>query len=484
MRRITAAFLKACLVAAFVAGCNLGTAADTPLSPTITPINGAVVSTTLGSPRVIAWNPNTRTLGWVQPSGLIPLETDLAERAVVQNCVTAPDGNSSIMHTGTMPVLYPLNGGSARKLGETLGLACTIQRRIQYSPDGARLGLMQYTSDVMQGNFVVGMLRVQNVVDGKTLIALNDVTSFEMYNDGVLYLQLFSGGGGRARTAALRWWDGKEDRAVESNILTLDDCQFVAGRAIRMGEKAYTLFGERCPNKGSSWRLMRTDMAGGNSQNIQSQESRGAYFLNAGTNDLWPLPTTNEILVAHPNGLAADVVNLLRVSVVDDTVQPVMTSVTIDQHPPSTPRRFVFSTDGKKLAFVKRDGNGAETLYLYQLDQPAEPPLVVAGGNRGDQIGAVAWAGDSQRLYYLDSGDANTLSVFALTGESKVIQRGTFQGLALNPDGTLIATSEQVRLDARDVRNHLVLIQTADGQKTTLVEGGRGELALTPLILR
>jgi hypothetical protein len=485
MPRISKALLLSILLA--LAGCNLGVPATTDPVPTTTPINGAVFSTTLGSPRVIAWNPNARSVGWVQPGGVTPLVTDLSERSIVQTCAVAPDQNSAVVYVGgenAQPVLYPLGGGEPRPLGETSGLACTLQRRIQFSPDGVRLAVMQYTGDVSQVNFVVGMLRVITAANGQTVLTLNDVTSYDLYNDGVLFLQLYSGGAGQARTAALRWWDGTQERSIEENIQALEDCQFVAGRSIRLGESVYTLFGERCDNKGSSWRLMRSAFAGGNSVNIQTGQAGGRYFLNAGTNDLWPLPATNDLLIAYPNGLAADVVNLARVSAVDGTVTAVQNSVVIDQHPPSAPRRFVFTPDGNHLAYIRRDGNGAETLYVYSLKTPAEPPQVIAGGNRGDRINAIAWAGDNQRLFYVGQGDLNGLSVYSLGGESKVVLRGVFQNLTLSPDGALAATSEQVRLDARDLRNNLVVITTSTQQKTVLVEGARGDAALTPLVLR
>ncbi|MBX3083515.1 MAG: hypothetical protein KF716_17920 [Anaerolineae bacterium] len=475
----------ALLLLLLVAGCNLGSS-GAPV-PTTTPVNGVVQSTTLSSPRVIAWNPNTNTLGWVLQDNNIPLENGVPQRAVVQYCGAAPDGAHVIVAIGgdtAQPALYPVNGGERVMLGQTSGLACTLQKRIYYSPDGKRLGLLQYTPGATNGNYVVGTLRILTAEDNKNVYMVNEVTSFEMYDDGVLYTQLYSNGQGQAKTAALRWWNGTTEQTLEDPIQSLENCQIVSARAVRMGEKVYSLLGEKCQNKGSSWRLMRTDFSGGNSSNIETGQTGGAYFTNAGTNDLWPLAATSEMLVAYPNGLAADVVNLIRVSLADGTVKNVINSVTIDQYPPSMSRRFLASPDKQRLIFVTRDGNGGEALYMYSLLSPDEAPTLIAGGNRSDRINGVAWSADSQRVYYVLASDINALSVFTLAGESKLIVRGIFQGLALSPDGTLAATSEQVRVDTNDVRNNLVVIDTTSQQKTVLVEGGRGESALTPLVVR
>jgi hypothetical protein len=229
---------------------------------------------------------------------------------------------------------------------------------------------------------------------------------------------------------------------------------------------------------------MRTDFAGGNSSNIGTGSTGGAYFTNAGTNDLWSLSSTSEMLIAYPNGLAADVVNLIRVSLADGSVKNVINGVTIDQYPPSSARRFLLSPDKQRLLFVTRDGNGGEALYMYNLSTPDEAPTLIAGGNRSARINGVAWSADSQRVYYVLASDTNALSMFTLTGESKLIVRGIFQNLVVSPDGSLAATSEQVRADGNDIRNNLVVIDTNTQQKTVLVEGGRGQSALMPLAVR
>jgi hypothetical protein len=479
--------LLALLVMLLAAGCNLGSSSD-PVA-TATAVNGSVQATTLTSPRVIAWNSKTKTLGWVQQGASVPLETGLGERAVVQLCGTSPDNKQAILYAGgesAQPTLYPVEGGDRVPLGETLGLACSIRRRIQHSPDGKRIALMQYTPNAATANFLVGSLRIGNLPDAKTTYLVNDVAGFELYDDGAVYVQLYSNGAGQARTAALRWWDAAtgQQRTLEDPIRALENCQFVTGRALRVGDKAYTLFGERCQNRGSIWRLLKTDMAGGNSVNVQSGATGGVYFPNAGSNDLWSLPATNEVLVAFPNGLATDVVNLVRVSLADGTVRGVLSGVIVDQYPPSNMRRLALSPDQQSVTLVTRDGNGGETLYLYRLNTPETAPILIAGGNRSDRINGVGWSGDNQRIYYLLASDANGLYLFNLAGEAKLVLRGTFQNLALSPDGSLAAASEQVRVDTNDLRNHLVVINTGTLEKTVLAEGARGEPAQVPLLVR
>jgi hypothetical protein len=159
--------------------------------------------------------------------------------------------------------------------------------------------------------------------------------------------------------------------------------------------------------------------------------------------------------------------------------------VVIEQYPQVAQNRFLRSPKGDMLALITRDGNGAEQLFTFDLGAPGNAPVKRAGGDRIDRIRGAAWTAEGDRLFYVTIGQENGLfSVGAKEEKPKLIVRGTFQGLAISPDGGFAATSEERKENARDIRNDLVLITTADQSKVKLVEGAKGEGALVPIILR
>ncbi len=460
-------------------------------TPTAAPAPGAINVSSLASPRVLAWNPNKTQLAWYAASGQpVTISQASSGKALMIPCGLTASGDQMIIYQGgdtAQPYLYPLGSGNPVALGNTTGLACSVQSRTQLSPDGTRLGVIKYDPKAVENNYIVGTLRILKMPEGTEQKALDNVTSFDLQNDGAIALQFFANTKKEANSADLLFWDGAKERRLEEGIKSLENCQFVTGRSLRVNDKVFTLLGEKCKTGGSKWRLLRTDFAGGNSANIASGptgSSGGAiYFTSVGSNDMWLMPGGKELLVAVPNGLNPDVVNLARLTLDGSTSNPVLGSVIIDQYPPTMPRRFLRSPKGDRLAMVTRDGNGGEKLYIYDLTAPTNPPEVIAGGNRTDRINAIAWTADGERLYYLVSGEDNALR-YATKAEKKLVVRGQFQGLAVNPDGSAAAISEQIQQATNDLRNNLILVNVADQSKVTLVEGSKGEGALTPLAVR
>ncbi|MCC7451141.1 MAG: hypothetical protein IT324_27260 [Anaerolineae bacterium] len=455
------------------------------------PAPGAINVSSLASPRVLAWNPNKPQLAWYAASGQpVTIAQASSGKALIIPCGLTASGDQMIIYQGgdtAQPFLYPLGNGNPVALGNTTGLACSVQGRTQISPDGTRLGIIKYDSKAVENSYVVGTLRLLKLPEGMEQKALDNVTSFDLQNDGAIVLQFFANTKKEANSADLLFWDGSKERRLEEGIKPLENCQFVAGRSLRVEDKVYTLLGEKCKTGGSKWRLLRTDFAGGNSANLASGptgSSGGAiYFTNTGANDMWLMPDGKELLIAVPNGLNPDVVNLARLTLDGATINPVLGGVITDQYPPSMPRRFLRSPKGDRLAMVTRDGNGGEKLYLYDLTSPTTQPEVIAGGNRTDRVNALAWTADGERLYYLVSGEDNALR-YVTKNEKKLVVRGQFQGLAVSPDGSAAATSEQVQQSTNDLRNNLILVNVNEQSKVTLVEGGKGESALTPLAVR
>jgi len=503
MRRLSLAFVIAfVLIAAVLLWVGSMSAPSTALALAPTATGGVKVDATaipavinvssLTSPRVLAWNPNNSQIAWFAASGQpIAVAQGSTPKSLIIPCGTAPSADRMILYLGgdtAQPYLYPLDNGTPLSLGTNIGLACAVQGRVQFSADGNRLALIKYDNKAVEANFTVGTLRILKMPEGSEQHAADNVIGFDLQNDGIVALQFFANTKKEANSADLFFWDGTKEKKLEEDIKPLENCQFVAGRPVRAGDKIYTLLGEKCKVGGSKWRLLRTDLAGGNSVNVGSgptgSNGGAVYFNSSATNDAFLSSDGKSLLITVPNGLHADLANLARVSLTDGTLSNVLSGVIVDQYPPTLARRFLRSPKGDRIALVTRDGNGAEKLYIYDLTAPQNQPVAVAGGNRSDRINSVAWTADGERLYYVITGDDNALLYITTKGESKRVIRGTFQGLVISPDGASAAMSEQVKAGTNDLRNNLILVNVTDQSKVNLVEGGKGDGALTPLVLR
>jgi hypothetical protein len=460
-------------------------------NPTAIPSN--INLSGLGSPRVLAWNPNTLQLAWYAASGQpVAIAKGSSNKALMLNCGTHPAGDRVIIYQGgdtAQPVLYSLDGGAGMTLGANVGLACAVSGRTQFSPDGNHLGLIKYDQNSVQANYSPGILRILKLPDGTEEHAINDVMSFDMQNDGTLAIQFFANTRKEANSADLVFWDGTKERYVEQDVKVSEDCQYVAGRTVRITDKVYTLLGEKCKQGGNKWRLRRTDLAGGTGIDMLSGSTgangKALYFNNAASNDIMVLPSGNDILISVPNGLNSNIVDLARVSLGDNpAVTTVLTSVITDIYPSPGPRRLLRSPNGNRLAMVTMAGGGSEKLFLYDISQPDSQPIGVAGGSPTDRITGVAWSADGSKLFYTINGEDNGLLYSDPSGQTKRVARGIFQGLAVSADGNTAVTSEKVEAGTNDIRQNLVQVNVADSSKVNLVEGAKGEMPITPLVVR
>ncbi len=449
-------------------------------------------TTSSGAPRVLAWNKDAKMVAWYATSGQ-PQKVAEGAATRVLPCGITPSGDQMLLYRGdtvAQPNLIPLSGSDQPKpIGDGSALACELSGRTAFSPDGTRLAYIKYASDAtINVDFTMGTLRLLKMPDLTEIMAIDKVTAFNLQNDGAAILKFLTNSKGQSDRADLTWWDtsSNKERPLELNFSSLDNCVFTSGRVLRVGDKVYTSLGERCTKPtGSVYRILRTDFAGGNSTNfVDKTASGGKYYPNTNTNDLFALPDGKGLIALYPNGLSTEVANLIWINLADGKVTPILSAVVTDQSPTPMPRRFLRNPQGTQLAMITRNGNGGETLYVYDLSKPESDPAQVTDANRSNRINALAWNKAGDRLVYVVAGDDPSLSYFDLKGEKKLVTRGVFQGLMINAEGTSAATSEQVLADKNDLRNNLVLLSLSDGTRTKLVEGQKGDSALVPLIMR
>jgi hypothetical protein len=467
---------------------------------TATPATAKVDVGNVGSPRVLTWNQDTSQLAWIGKDGKVaPIGQPSANKAAFLTCGTSPNGELLIVFQGAdrlgdaQPYILPLNGGDRVGLGTNVGLACALPGRIQVSPDGNRIGIMKFDGGTAGNTYAEGLLQVAKLPSGESIGTIENVTAYDLQNDGAIAVQFIDNTKNQAKHVDVIFWDGSKTRKIEENLGLLNtdekaDCEFVAAKVLRVSERIYILFGEKCKQGGNTWRIHRIDFSGANPQEVLSGPTGASgaakYFTNTAANEMYLMPNNNEILFTVPNGIASDLVNIARLSIADGTKKDVLASVVVDQYPSDTQRQFLRSPDGKQYAFVTRNGDKTEQLYIYDLTQPDNTPTAITTNGRLDRITGIAWQKDGQRLYYSIIGDTQAIYSVTLKGESNLLARGTFTGLAASEDGTLLATSEKLTLGTNDFRENLILLDTRDESKGTLVEGAKGDRPLLPVLLR
>ncbi len=458
------------------------TQAEPPTQPA-PPSSPTAIALREGETRILAYNPNRNWLSFYDLSGNAQDLTLGAARALAIACLAYDD--NLVLHLGSdasgMQAIYPLGSGQALELGENNGLACSLRDRMQLSADGNLFGILSYSADVTRGPFAIGTLRVLELPTLAERTRLENVSSFTFEDRNVAAVQFFADSRGEVPSADVSFWNGERAQRLVSELPASEGCTFVSSTIRNVGESFFIAFGERCSGRPSQWRVVRVTRNGAY-VDIGKGNSGGAFLTFSALNQLHIISPTEALLV-YPNGLDASVANVARLSLETGELKPVLNAVIVERHPPDSPRRFLFNADSSWLAMVTRSGNGDEQLYLYAIDR-AEAPLPISAAGRGARILAAAWSADGTRLFYTTSGVAEALySVSTSDLRPRLIARGRFQGLAITPEGDLAVLSKQVQ-DGRNLLNHLVLIETADGNERIVVQGQRDEAALQPLAIR
>lgn len=461
---------------------SLPTQAEPPTQP-IPPSSPTPVALREGELHILAYDPNRAQLAFYDLSGNAQALATGTPRALVIPCLQFED--SLVLHLGSdisgTQAIYSLKGNPPLTLGENNGLACSLRDKIQLSSDGTLIGVLNYRADATRGRFAVGTLRVLALPALEERVRIESVNSFTFYDKNLAVVQFFSDSQGLVPSVDVRLWDGERVRSLINELSADEGCNFTSSAVRNVGTTLFIAFGESCGGRLSQWRVVRLDSDGTYTE-IGKGRSGGAFLSFSALNQLHIISPTEALLV-YPNGLDASVANVGRLSLETGELKPVLNSVIVERHPPEAPRRFLFNAESSWLAMVTRSGNGDEQLYLYSIDRDESPtPISTAG--RGARILAMAWSADGTRLFYTTSGVADALYTVSVSDlRPRLIARGRFQGLIITPNGDQAILSKQVQ-EGRDLLNHLVLIETINGNERMVVKGQRDEAALQPLAIR
>ena len=118
----------------------------------------------------------------------------------------------------------------------------------------------------------------------------------------------------------------------------------------------------------------------------------------------------------------------------------------------SGPRHLVFSPNGKYV-YLLQELDGTVTVFSYNEGKlkRVQETTVVQAGFKGEPGGAaIKISADGKFLYATNRGDANTVSVFEISGTGRLTHKSTIptggngpRDLALSPDGKFVLIAHQ-----------------------------------------
>jgi len=404
---------------------------------------------------------------------------------------SAPQPNGALcLHTSTLIDVYSGSlSGSAYTFAETLtgtpaerpssALGCDLDRGTQISADGKWLAALTYADEAGLGTeYAVGTLTLHDRTSGAAGAASADVLAFDLSNENTVMLTLQADG--KARVFFQPNGAG-ERRTLVDPLLT--PCPVVSARVLRAAGTVYLSVGERCASPlGYFITIFQIDPVVGMVKILADRRAMdGGFYPRAGVNGLYALPLNNTdgaaLLWLYPDGKTTETADAYLVRLADGSAVKVASGILTNPSPAPFGRRFQFNPAGTRLAFVARNGQGGDTLYLWDASRPDSSPGQITDLIRGARIGGLAWSADDNRLAYVISGEKSVLGYLDERGEKRDAATGEFQGLTLNADGAFAYTVVN-----EGGKYALLQVRLSDGARTVIASGL--DSAPVPLVAR
>lgn len=398
----------------------------------------------------------------------------------------SPDGSMFAFYMGLdSGALYVMKGSEAPQLvDEVHALTCLGGGTLQYSPDSNRLAYIAYESDATTSEFADGFLYVNRTSDFSEEFRYENVTAFDVANEGVGFVSFFTNDRSEADEAAVFWWNGNAEREV-TTLHPDENCRYTsASIAVRPDGNLMLVLGHRCTSGDTrtSWQLYLVDVESRSATLAASEFQAGQFASFASTNQIMLLPDGETAWFLVPDGITANTVSILAVNLNDLSTSEVIQQQAVFPTFSGSPHAFpAVSPDGRWLAMVVTSPNNDNTLTVIDLTEPDAAPISVSAGGRNDVISVMQFSDDSQYLVFVagspDTGRNANNSLVALdlsTGSDFRIKRGRFApALAVAPDGSsVIAMDYQVLEDERQPPYlNLVEIDVETSETTLLFEG-------------
>ncbi|MEZ4669160.1 MAG: WD40 repeat domain-containing protein [Anaerolineae bacterium] len=431
---------------------------------------------------------NPGQLAWMDGTGLAePLMDVPPQTSRVQACGDAsisPDGQQYAFYVGLdAGSLYIMHGSDQPiKLDDVNALTCVGSGTFQFSPNSSRIGYIAYEADAAGSEFPDGFLKVRNVADQSEAFRYENVTAFDLTDDGAAFVSFFTNDKNEADEAAVMWWDGSSQQEVATLKPASEDCKFTsASVAILPDGKLLLVMGHRCKKGDTStnWQLYAVNPTERSATLAASASQPGAFAAFARTNVIFVSPAGDRAYFMVPDGIESNTAGLKAVNLGDlsltDVVDKQLVAATYSGGANAFPR---LSPDGKWLAAVMTSPNNENTLQIWNLADSNVAPISLSAGSRGDTVSSMAFTPDGSKLMAVIGGDntANNslIAVELATGRDLRVARGHFgPGLTISPDGNGIALLDwQIPEDTKEPPYaNLITVEAASGATTTLFAG-------------
>lgn len=429
-------------------------------------------------------------LGLLDASGAFMKLLDVPpQTSRVQACgdeAVSPDGALYAFYIGLdSGTLYLMRGSDTPQALDTVSaLTCLGGGTLQYSPDSSRIAYIVYEPDAVTSEFPDGFLHIASAANLDQQFVYDNVTAFDLTNDGAAFVSFFTNDRNEADEAAVFWWDGRSEREVVT-LRPDANCRYTsASIAVAPDGSLLLVMGHRCASGDTrtSWQFYRVDTQRRSATLAASEFQDGQFAAFARTNRLWVLPGGQFALFTIPDGVTANTTGLRVVELASlaltEVIQRQAVMPTLSGAPNAAP---LVSPDGRWLALVVTSPNNDNTLQVIDLTDPGAPPIRISAGSRNDVISSLHFTPDSRQLIFI-AGSAgagrsadNALAALDLTtGSDYRIKRGRFApGLAIAPDSRAVVVMDyQILRDERQPAYlNLVQIDLQSGETTVLFEG-------------
>lgn len=395
----------------------------------------------------------------------------------------SPDGSLFAFYVGLdRGTLYLMRGSDAPMVldDDVQGLACLGGGTFQFSPDGARMAYIAYESDASASEFADGFMHVLDAASLDEQLLTQNVTAFDLVDDGLAYVSFFTNQRNEADEAAVTWWNGSGEREV-ATLRPDENCRYTsASIGVMQDASLLVVLGHRCTSGDTrtSWQLYSVDPESRSAILAASDFQPGQFAAYTRSNQITVLPDGASALFTVPDGVTANTVALMQVNLSDfsttELLQRLALYPTLNRGDNAFPQH---SSDGRWLALVSTTPNAQNTLLVYDLADLSVAPVALSAGSAGDVILDMAFSANNERLFFLAgsaNGDNSLVAVDLASGSDFRVKRGRFApGMAVSPDGSSVVVMDWQVLEDETQPPYLntVAIDVDSGAETTLFEG-------------
>ncbi|PJF39903.1 MAG: hypothetical protein D6737_07355 [Chloroflexi bacterium] len=429
---------------------------------------------------------NPGQIGFVDQNGNFEPIVDVPpQTSRVRTCGqgTSPNGRYYAFYMGLdFGNIYFMDRTSMSIIQDSVqATACLGESSFQFSPNSERFAYIDFEPGSATDEFADGFLKIFNSEGVSEIMSFENTSSFDINNDGLAFISLFTNDRNEADEAAIFWWNGNTEREV-ATLLPEEDCRFTnSAITIDDDNRFLAVIGHRCRagDTRTQWQLYQIDPEARAFTLLASDFQPGAFVSFARTNNVFIAPNGETAYFTVPDGVTANTAAVAAINLSDSSITvPVGRQMIFPTFQGGANAFPVISPNGRWLAGVVTSPNNDNSLTVLDLNNPNTAPVVIPAGSRGDTISSMQFTPNSERLIYVAGGDnsANN-SIFALDLESGGefrVRRGRFaQGLAISPNGEELMIGDwQVREDPQDPPFQFFTVVNIDNSDSiTLFEG-------------